>query len=149
MADRAQHVAEVILPALDAGKVVICDRHADATMAYQGFGRGIARSVIRTLNDRATGGLGPDLTILLDMEDVAAGLRRAVERNEQEGLSGLEDRFEGEAVEFHRRVREGYRILAGEEPGRIKVVPASLPVEETHRMLLDETLKGLAGRGRP
>lgn len=147
MADRAQHVAELIAPALEGGRIVICDRYADATMAYQGSGRGIPRPVIAELNERATRGCRPDLTILLDMEDVAAGLRRAVRRNEEEGLSGVEDRFEGEEMDFHRRVRDGYRALAAEEPDRIRTVPASLSVEETGDSILREVLEALERRG--
>jgi dTMP kinase len=147
MADRAQHVAELIAPALEGGSIVICDRYADATMAYQGSGRGIPRPVIAELNERATLGCRPDLTILLDMDDVAAGLRRAVRRNEEEGLSGVEDRFEGEEMEFHQRVRDGYRGLAAEEPDRIRTVPASLSVEETGDSILREVLEALERRG--
>lgn len=147
MADRAQHVAELINPALEEGKIVICDRYADATMAYQGSGRGIPRPVIADLNERATLGRRPDLTILLDMEDVAAGLRRAVRRNEEEGLSGVEDRFEGEEMAFHQRVRDGYRALADEEPHRIRTVPASLTVGETAERIRQEALTALEVRG--
>jgi dTMP kinase len=136
LADRAQHVAEVIAPALAGGKVVICDRFSDATMAYQGFGRGLDRQMIERLNAAATSGTLPELTLLLDMPDVEEGLRRAVGRNRMEGVAGVEDRFEHEEIAFHRRVQEGYRRLAAEEPGRFRLFSATLPVEDLHGTIL-------------
>jgi dTMP kinase len=136
LADRAQHVAEVIAPALAGGKVVICDRFSDATMAYQGFGRGLDRQMIERLNAGATSGTLPELTILLDMSEVEEGLRRAVGRNRREGVAGVEDRFEQEEIAFHLRVQEGYRKLAAEEPGRFRLFPAMLPIEDLHGMIL-------------
>lgn len=122
LADRAQHVREVIAPALAAGAVVICDRFADATLAYQGDGRGLDPGVIAAANERATGGLRPDLTLLLDLERVEEGVARARRRQAGDGSSGVEDRFEREEDAFHRRVRGGYLRLAREAPGRIVVV---------------------------
>jgi dTMP kinase len=116
-ADRAQHVHEVIRPALAAGRVVICDRFADSTTAYQGFGRGLPLDLIRTLAGAATQGLSPDVTVLLDVP-AELGLRRARRR-------GLPDRMEEEERSFHERVGQGYRGLAAEEPKRWAVVDAS------------------------
>lgn len=116
-AARAELVAEVIAPALERGEVVICDRFADSTRAYQGYGRGVEPHVIEKLNEIATGGLRPDLSVLLDLP-VAEGLARA-------SAGGALDRFEGENVEFHERVRRGYLSLAEEEPERWLVVDAA------------------------
>lgn len=119
-AARAQHVAEVIRPALEAGHLVLCDRFTDATIAYQSCGRGIERSTIDTLNTLACQSLSPDLTILIDC-DAEVGLTRA--RQRIEATSGpREERFELESLEFHRRVRDGYLSLAREEPHRFMKV---------------------------
>lgn len=118
-ADRAQHVEELIMPALKAGKLVICDRYVDSTMAYQGYGRGIDFSLIEELNQIATGGLMPQLTFLFDLES-------------EEGLSrrhpAEHDRMEREAIEFHRKVRQGYLEMAKKEPKRWHVLDASKPL---------------------
>jgi dTMP kinase len=119
MAARAELVAGVIAPALARGEVVLCDRFADSTRAYQGFGRGVDLSVIDQLNAVATGGLRPDLTVLLDLPP-AAGLARASE---------TADRFGREDAAFHERVREGYRTLAAREPERWLVVDATQTAE--------------------
>jgi len=123
-AARAQHVAEKVRPALDRGALVLCDRFTDATIAYQGFGRGLEAADIDTLNAMATDGLAPDLTVLLDMpaED---GLRRARRRN---AATPEEDRFERESLAFHRRVRAGYLQLAREQE-RFVVIDAVGTVE--------------------
>jgi dTMP kinase len=138
LADRAQHAREVIVPALERGEWVICDRFADATVAYQGFGRGLDAAFIRDASDRAAVGLVPDLTLLLDFDDVAAGVERARRRQQGDGTAGTEDRFEHEDVAFHTRVRDGYRSLAAAEPGRIRLLPAAVPAEELHRLVLAE-----------
>ena len=143
LADRAQHVAEVIAPALAGGKVVICDRFSDATMAYQGFGRGLDRQMIERLNAAATAGTLPELTLLLDMSEVEEGLRRADGRNRREGVAGVEDRFEQEEIAFHLRVQEGYRRLAAEEPGRFRLFPAMLPIDDLHGMILSSVRDSL------
>ena len=119
MAARAELVAGVIAPALARGEVVLCDRFADSTRAYQGFGRGVDLSVIDQLNAVATGGLRPDLTVLLDLPP-AAGLARASE---------TADRFGREDAAFHERVREGYRTLAAREPERWLAVDATQTAE--------------------
>jgi dTMP kinase len=116
-ADRAQHVEEVVKPALANGSVVLCDRYIDSTIAYQGHGRGIDVGRLRQLNELATGGLRPDLTLLLDL-DVTAGLARVA-------ASRQIDRLENEAVAFHERIRAGYLALAAAEPGRFVVVDAA------------------------
>src|SRR6185369_2147080 len=115
-AARAQHVTEIISPAIAAGNIVLCDRFCDATVAYQSFGRGIDRSVIDTLNQHACQGVSPDLTVLVDC-DPRVGLERA--RRRIEATSGpREERFELEALDFHNRVRAGYQHLPAEEPSR-------------------------------
>ena len=119
-ASRAQLVAEVIEPALESGEIVLCDRFADSSMAYQGHARGLPLAEVAALNDIATGGLSPDRTVLLDIEP-ALGVRRAT----CEGA----DRLEGEDLAFHERVRTGFLAIAAEEPGRVRVVDASGDVE--------------------
>jgi len=135
LAARAQQVADVIAPALKSGKWVVCDRFSDATLAYQGHGRGIDINTIRIINDFATGGLKPDLTILLDL-DVEIGIRRAVRAKREFAESGNGDRMERENKDFHRRVREGYLELAGSEPDRVKIIPVSGSIEEAHKTIV-------------
>ena len=120
-ASRRQNVVEVIRPALERGAVVLCDRFTDATLAYQGFGRLLDLDRLRTLNAWATDSLTPDLTLLFDLPE-EVGLARARSRNA--GASMDEGRFEAENLRFHRRVREGYRALAVEEPRRFAVIDA-------------------------
>jgi len=117
-ADRTQHVAEVIRPALDAGGVVICDRFSDSTVAYQGYGRGLPLDLVRELDGRARGGLAPALTFLLDCP-VETGLARAKAR------AADADRFERETVAFHARSRAGFDALAAAAPERIVVVDST------------------------
>lgn len=135
-ADRAQHVAETIRPALSQGKIVLCDRFTDATVAYQGHGRGLDLKLIQTLNELATQGLKPDLTFLLDLP-VAVGLKRAKARLEATGKS--EGRFEAEAEAFHEKIRQAYLDLAKAEPQRFMVIEADRGVEELHRQILTAT----------
>ncbi len=115
-ASRAQLVAEVIRPNLAAGKIVICDRFADSTTAYQGYGRGLDLATVAAINNAATGGLKPDLTIFLDLP-VETGFARKGDSKP--------DRFEQEDIAFHQRVREGYLKLAANEPERWLVVDAN------------------------
>ncbi len=121
-AARAQHVAEVIRPALDAGKTVLCDRFCDATLAYQGYGRQLDINQITTLNDYACQGVRPDATLLLDLP-VEIGLGRARQRNEQH-TGPNEDRFEQESLNFHQRIRQAYLRLAKDEPQRFLTIDA-------------------------
>ena len=132
LAARAQQVAEIMMPALESGTWVVCDRFSDATLAYQGYGRGIDTEVIRTLNDVATGGLEPDITILLDL-DVETGIGRAIAGKGEFAEDENGDRMEKEDIEFHDRVRRGYLTLAQQEPDRIKVIPVTDSIEDVHR----------------
>ncbi len=134
-ADRAQHVREGILPALERGDWVLCDRFTDATLAYQGDGRGLDKETIATLNDMATGGLKPELTLLIDLP-VEVGLSRAIRRNHQEGLTAAEGRFEAEEAAFHDRVRSGYLRMAEAEPDRFRIVDGAGSPDEIHREIL-------------
>ncbi|MFA0783300.1 dTMP kinase [Fervidibacter sacchari] len=118
LADRAEHVAKVIKPALERGEIVLCDRFTDSTIAYQGFGLGLPLEWLMQLNNIATNGLVPDLTLLLDI-DPEAGLKR----------SQRETVFERRSLDFHQRVRWGYLWLAKQEPHRVKVIDASQPLE--------------------
>ena len=125
-AARAQHVEEVIRPALAKGAIVLCDRYIDATIAYQGFGRGLDLTLIEQLNQVASRGLLPDLTLLFDLP-VATGLRRALARN----AVALEDegRFEAESLAFHQRVRAGY-LQCASQLKRFSIVDATGRPEE-------------------
>ncbi|HKY62340.1 MAG TPA: dTMP kinase [bacterium] len=143
-ADRAQHVAETIRPALSQGKIVLCDRFTDATVAYQGFGRGLDLKLIRSLNELATQGLKPDLTFLLDLP-VSLGLKRAKARLEATGKS--EGRFEAEAESFHEKIRRAYLQLAQEELRRFVLIDADAEIDEIHRRILAATEARL-GSGR-
>lgn len=126
-ASRAQLVAEVIRPALEEGKVVLCDRFTHSTMVYQGYGRGLDFTAIRMVNNMATGNLNPDLIILLDISP-EQGLARK---------RSLKDRFELEDLSFHRRVREGYLKMAAAEPDRWLVIDASLPKGRVAEIIWD------------
>jgi dTMP kinase len=121
-------VTEVISSALAAGKIVLCDRFSDATVAYQSFGRGIDRCIIDSLNAHACQGVSPDLTVLVDC-DAALGLGRARQRIEATG-GPREERFELETVAFHQRVRDGYLHLAKEEPHRFVIIDGSQSIED-------------------
>jgi len=128
MADRVQHLQTVIRPALDAGKVVVCDRYFDATLVYQGYARGLDRAMIRQLHRLACGGVTPDLTLLLDL-DPKTGLARAWRRIDTDVSHARESRFEKEQLSFHQRVREGYLELARREPRRFAVIDAAADVQ--------------------
>jgi dTMP kinase len=125
-ADRAQHVAEVIRPALSAGRDVVCDRFTGSTLAYQGYGRGLPVDELSWLSAWATGGLEPDVVILLDVASEVA-----VRRMKREP-----DRMEAAGDEFHRRVVEGYRAMAAADPGRWRVVDGSGSVEEVEALVV-------------
>jgi len=140
VADRAEHVRKVIRPALAEGKVVLCDRHADASVAYQGGGSGVDKKLIEEWNRLATGSTAPDLTVLLDLEPARALERLAVR--------GRLDRFESEPVSFFERVRNTYLDLARAEPGRWLVLRAESPSEELAGKIEAEILDRL-GRQTP
>ena len=141
-AARAQHVREVILPFLKKGGVVLCDRFGDASLAYQGYGRGIDPVWVNRLNRLSSQGIRPDLTFLLDCPS-AVGLRRARERNRTQG-NDRQDRFEREKIRFHHRVRKGYLSLAKKEAGRVKVIDTRQGEEkvfEEIRAIVDQRIR--------
>jgi dTMP kinase len=133
-AARSQHVAEVIKPALESGISVICDRFTDATLAYQGYARGLDLDKIRHLNLLAAGAVNPDLTLLLDYPP-DAGLKRARQRNQAHATDN-EGRFESEAIAFHQRVRDGYLELAVSDR-RIQVLDAQGEIESVHHRVIE------------
>lgn len=142
-ASRAQLARELVAPALARGAVVLCDRFTDSTLAYQGFGRGIDLDLIQQLNRFATDGLTPDLTILLD-HDPEIGLGRCRRGASADASTRSDtdlscwDRIEAEPLDFHQRVREGYRMLAREHPDRIAVIDAGLGVTEIEMIVWNQ-----------
>ena len=122
LAARAQLVEELIIPSLQQGKIILCDRYGDSTLAYQGYGHGLDLDALRAMLQFATGGLKPDRTILLDV-DVMTGLKRKKIKEEWNRLDAYE-------LSFHERVRDGYHILAGQEPERWKIVDATQDPEQ-------------------
>lgn len=133
-AARAQHVAQVILPALSAGRVVISDRYAESTVAYQGYGHGLDLQELERITAFATKGLKADLVIYMDL-DVAEGLRRKWQ-DRQDG-QGEWNRMDSQAVEFHERVRAGYLRMAAAEPGRWLVLDAAQPIATIHQRIYE------------
>jgi len=131
LADRAQHVREVIKPAVDAGKIVLCDRFTDSTVAYQGYGRGFDVKILRQFNEIADDGVRPDLTFLLDCP-VALGLARTNQRGSVAGQP-RQDRFEREKIEFHEKIRAGFLTMARAEPARFRVIDGAQAVEAVSR----------------
>ena len=130
-ADRAQHVDTVIKPAIQQGKIVVCDRYTDSTVAYQGYGKGVDISQIQYLNNLATDSLLPDLTIVFDVDSEIA----------QQRVGAQKDRLESEGIDFHARVRNGYLQIAKSEPLRVKVVDANPPVDvvfESVKSIIDD-----------
>lgn len=140
-AARAQHVAEVIEPALSVGKIVLCDRFTDSTLSYQGFGRQLDRELIARLNTLAAGSIRPDLTVLLDCP-VETGLARAMARINSSSTA-REERFEQESLLFHRRIRDGFLSLAAAEPARFVVLDGSRGIEETETLVTKAILSRL------
>ena len=142
-ADRAQHVRRVLRPALESGQIVFSDRYADATMAYQGAGRGFAPELIAEIIELATEGLKPDLTLLFDLsvDDSITRTRRRVNAQHQG------DRLDGETAEFHARVRDAYLRIARAEPERVKIVETNQPVELTHERVKEIVVPFLSSRG--
>jgi len=141
LAARCQHVTHLIRPALQRGTVVLCDRFSDSTFAYQGFARGLDLQWLRAANEVATGGLTPDLTLILDLP-VSVGLaRRRTDRGQQ-------NRLDRETERFHRKVRRGFLALAAEEPGRIKIVNANRPAQEVQDELTEIVVGWIARQRR-
>lgn len=142
-ADRAQHVRGVLRPAIKAGQIIISDRYADATVAYQGAGRGFSPQLIAEIVQLATEGLKPDLTVLFDLsveESIARTSRRS--NGKHKG-----DRLDAEALDFHVRVRDAYLELARAEPERVKIVKTNRPAEETHKRVKEIVVPFLKSRG--
>ncbi len=123
LADRAQNIDIIINPAVEQGKIVLCDRHTDSTVAYQGYGRGLDIARINMLNNLATNGRKPDLTFVFDI-DIETSMKR---------VGSDKDRMESAGKEFHNRVRYGYLELAKQEPDRIRVVDAAKSIEDIHQ----------------
>ncbi|MEW6489356.1 MAG: dTMP kinase [Thermodesulfobacteriota bacterium] len=144
-ADRAHHVETVIRPALEAGRAVLCDRYADATEAYQGYGRGLPLEVVREVNRLATGGLWPRRAVVLELPP-AEGVRRSLER-QRRSHGPREERFEAELLAFHERVRAGYRALAEAFPDRVRLVDASGPPEAVAERVWAEVAEVFAVTG--
>ena len=142
VASRAQLVGEVIRPALESGTSVLCDRFMDASVAYQGWARGLGEDVVADLNSFAVAGAVPDRTYLLDLE-VSDGFERGPDRREAEGMRSR-DRLELEKRTFHEKVREGYLRIASREPDRVAVIDASLPLDEVIEAVL-RNLRALSG----
>lgn len=132
-AARIQHIEEVIQPAIAEGKVVICDRFVDATVAYQGHGRGIPLGEVKVVNSLAALDLKPELTFLLDLP-VETGLGRARQRNAADASSAT-SRFEEEDLPFHTRVRDGYKAIAAADRARVRIIPADQSVERVARQI--------------
>jgi dTMP kinase len=141
-ADRAQHVRMHLRPALDQNQVVLSDRYADATVAYQGAGRGFDPKLISEIVELATGGLKPDLTLLFDLSvpESSVRTRRRVARKRT-------DRLDIEAAEFHTRVRDAYLEIAKREPDRFRVIDARGSVEQTHKAVMEIVIPFLRDRG--
>jgi dTMP kinase len=142
-AARAQHVSQVLRPALQAGSLVLCDRYCDATIAYQGHGRGLDLDLIARLNAIATGGLFPDLTLLIDCP-AEVGLKRALRRISRTA-GDREERFERENISFHEAVRAGYLSLATAEPERITVVDGTAAIAAVAHAIDTIVTRRLAG----
>lgn len=138
--DRAQHLREVVWPALEAGRVVVSDRFTDSTLAYQGHGRGLPLRLVRSLDRIMTGEFRPTVTLLLDLT-AEEGLLRARRRNQESAAHGREGRFEEEELAFHQRVRKGYARMANKDPDRYVTVSATGSVATVHEALW-QALKG-------
>ena len=142
-ADRAQHVRRLVRPALESGRVVISDRYADATVAYQGAGRGFSPELIAQMVQLATGGLKPDLTLLFDVA-VAESRNRTQRRSAKVNKP---DRLDIENSDFHTRVRDAYLQIAAAEPDRVKVIDTAGSVDETHNKVKEIIVPFLRQRG--
>ncbi len=136
LADRAQHVREVILPGLHANRVVIADRFVDSTLAYQGYGRGLPLELLTTLNRLVCRACMPTLTFLLDVP-VSVGLQRAGQRRK----TAQADTFEAQTLDFHQRVRDGFSAVARAHPQRVRVIDADRPVDPIHQQIVSIVLE--------
>lgn len=147
-ADRAQHVRRVILPALASGQIVISDRYADATVAYQGAGRGFAPELISEIVQLATEGLKPDLTVLFDL-GIEESTTRTTRRSATKASPNKPgpDRLDIENAEFYARVRDAYLQIAEAEPERVKLIDSSGPVEQTHERVKELVIHFLTQKG--
>jgi len=145
LADRAQHNAEVIVPALSDGKWILCDRYQDSTRAYQGAARGVGRAQLDAIFDLATGGLEPDLTFLLDLE-AEEGLTRARKRNDDCEHYAAEGRFEEEDLAFHTEVRASFHALAEAEPDRFRLIDAARASEAVAEDVAETLEQWMAAR---
>ena len=127
LADRAQHIDTIIKPAVERGEIVLCDRHTDSTVAYQGYGRGVDLEQINMLNNIATSGVKPDLTFIFDI-DVDTSMSR---------VGKEKDRMESAGIEFFKRVREGYIAISKQEPERVKLLNGTDKIEDIHSQILE------------
>lgn len=127
LADRAQHIDTIVEPALKNGKIVLCDRHTDSTVAYQGYGRGLDIAQINKLNTIATNGLKPDLTIVFDI-DIETSMKR---------VGKEKDRMEKSGNEFFNKVRNGYLEISKKEPQRVKVIDSTKSIQEIHKQVIN------------
>ena len=127
LADRAQHVDCIISPAISEGKIILCDRHTDSTVAYQGYGRGIDIDQINLLNRIATNGIKPDLTIIFDIDADTSSKR----------VGNVKDRMESAGIEFFNKVRNGYLAIAKNEPDRVKVINSNDTIENIHIQVIN------------
>lgn len=143
-ADRAQHVRTLLLPTIESGTIVLSDRYADATAAYQGAGRNFTPEMIANVISLATGGLKPDLTLIFDLP-VAECLTRTSRRTEDENQT---DRLDAEDAAFHTRVRNAYLKLAADEPERVRIINASGSINETHALVIEVVMPFLESRGQ-
>ena len=134
LADRAQNADCIIKPAIKNGVIVLCDRHTDSTIAYQGYGRGVNIDELKSLNDMAVGGLKPDLTFVFDI-DAETSMQR---------VGSEKDRMESAGFEFFEKVRKGYLDIAKQEPERVKVIDSTKPIEQIHKEVL-ELLENVIG----
>ena len=127
LADRAQHIDMIINPAIEQGKIILCDRHTDSSVAYQGYGRGLSIERINMLNDLAVNGRYPDMTLVFDI-DVETSMKR---------VGDEKDRMESAGMEFFNRVRNGYLEIAKQEPNRVKVLDARKSIDEIHKDVIE------------
>jgi len=140
LASRSQHVEELIIPSLKKGKIILCDRFSDATVAYQGYGRGLDIEMLKTMNSFISYNIKPDYTILLDI-DAKLGIDRSRRMDKTYASSGELDRMESQGLRFHRHVRQGYLEIAKDDPDRIHVFDSSKNIKETYDQIEEFLLK--------